>query len=1066
MAHHLSPIPPHLEFPMISEKASVSCVSIRFRFNVLSAPTPNGHRVQLADLSEIEAGETQNADAFYFVRKFHQLLTAEDTPNCYSCILYGSLVEILDFLWQFLDIYLSILPLSGKIEDACNAIFSMKELISVETEISESFYENEISFDPGEEGVHLSAYIRMDAYDVAFPQKEKGKKSSKLPSLLSNPLCLTIKLEKEVHTLQTLESLGEALHSSVSMQLILRCGAVRQSYPVDTEHCYRFHLVLAETWEEVIRYFRCVPLDALIGLPSSKSSTQLSSAYTLSFDCKPLFLKLSQQCLSSPSSLNILSPPYVALALTALSHQKKAFRLNFEVVIHRIGDSLLTKKKFKETRVRTLNPPPSSSEPLSSIASPVEELPISTLQKISQGCSAHSPSSLHKKETFLQESEEFLHTWRLSIDCLGIQLFTFFQNGFCAYTFNYSSSAIQKMLLAQPLPLQIWSRDAYKSDQFLGEAFLPLSSLLEQPLFTLSTDSNKLHTYRSLDGIFYVDNSKGEDSSTVGFVRVQLYLEDLGQSESPFASLPVISTLSRESAQKGDSWKGVRTETLPEPSFSPRRDTEVPLSTPLLDLEAWKSLEGAKFSNLLQTKTLEMQQKLEDEFLLKDKERQMEFENKRSQLQHLEIQLRKKAQELQKQATELQLQHTRLAQEKETLKCTAQRTSEEFSSVTRRLKQEHEQSLQLERERFRDLTERKALLQGELDEIRPRIRLLEKEITEAKKQLYDAPSYKLQSDLNIKTYEVEDLRNKLEVMTSSRDHFFSNCKDLLERLGEFRKNESGLNDAARWKTDFMTRLEGLYQNMQLLYSGLSPTLSTNPGSITASHRGNPSVLSTQRGKSASIPNSLVRSESNRATMKNGRNSGQTSSTALRKVPSTGRHVPSPPVLLKSNERKGHAVVSAESFNEQNYLSSMKNHGKENSSAVAGAGSQHQIKVNEISPAVLPNVHFSTQENDERTHYEQNTLLNESDCLGDELVAISQNVVLNNSLESNDPFDQTIVQPSDGFDTLQKSQSKYSNGSGTLLEKEIDRLLQVGLYSEEDKVIQDMRRKLNEHFDKC
>eukprot|EP00922_Rhytidocystis_sp_ex-Travisia-forbesii_P034627 GHVS01051449.1.p2 GENE.GHVS01051449.1~~GHVS01051449.1.p2 ORF type:complete len:225 (+),score=51.03 GHVS01051449.1:964-1638(+) len=137
-----------------------------------------------------------------------------------------------------------------------------------------------------------------------------------------------------------------------------------------------------------------------------------------------------------------------------------------------------------------------------------------------------------------------------------------------------------------------------------------------------------------------------------------------------------------------------------------------------------------------------------------------------------------------------------------------QRWKEDCTAAYRRLQAECEQTVKLDRQRYADLADRKTACDVELENMRKRASELEAENFELKKSLFESPMAAVQSDVRIKTFEVEDLKKKLSAVSASKDYYMGYCQQLLKRL-------KALGDRS-WQDEFRTKLNTFKENISHL----------------------------------------------------------------------------------------------------------------------------------------------------------------------------------------------------------------------------------------------------------
>nr|CEL65655.1 TPA: Centrosomal protein of 120 kDa [Neospora caninum Liverpool] len=390
--------------------------------------------------------------------------------------------------------------------------------------------------------------------------------------------------------------------------------------------------------------------------------------------------------------------------------------------------------------------------------------------------------------------------------------------GFCAYTLTASPARLFQSLRTTPLELEVFGlADARAASppvsrraslcalsrrsgssvppspraprgelkalraEKVGTAVVDLDLLAQKPL---RRHSQAPHDYQAYSAMLPVTAENGE---ILGHLHIQLYLEHL---RSASATPPSSASAPARAERRESSFSRVS----PEAAVAGSGEKNGLSFSVAYEMELWKRAEEAKFLAELKTRAVEEREKFLEEMRRVENAKNQEIRGKQEALQHLQLQLKQMAQQLQQKALELQSRENDLRSERERCLQLAARTSDEMTGATRRLREEKEHAVQLEKQRSHLLERQNAELQSEVTRIRARLDFLEEENCELRQHLTSGPTAQLQSDLKLKLYQVADLESRLTAMTASRDYFVESCATLLDKLHAVKEQTaSGLS---------------------------------------------------------------------------------------------------------------------------------------------------------------------------------------------------------------------------------------------------------------------------------
>uniref|UniRef100_A0A3Q4HCA8 Centrosomal protein 120 n=1 Tax=Neolamprologus brichardi TaxID=32507 RepID=A0A3Q4HCA8_NEOBR len=335
---------------------------------------------------------------------------------------------------------------------------------------------------------------------------------------------------------------------------------------------------------------------------------------------------------------------------------------------------------------------------------------------------------------------------------------------YCAFDFAALPQQLQETFSRVPLVVEVWHRDTTSRDQLIGRASIQLSQLLstEKSRFLGSTGEQ-----------CWRQTQPGEKVAELGYMAT---LEDLGLVK---ATEVIVSDSSQVREQP------FSLHTAPLGPTVPRETLEYRTA---LELEMWKEEQEDLFDDQLRKKELSHMQALAEEWRRRDREREA-LVKKKVEYNLLEEQLQKTLSDLEKrekQLAEAELETQRLQRE---LRAEHELTQRELQESSRRLRQECDHRVALEREKVRLMEEERARLLLQIADGESRYKQLEKEFQLFREQQNIRPEFRLQSEINLLTLEKVELERKLESATKSKLHYKQQWGRALKELARFKQRE-------------------------------------------------------------------------------------------------------------------------------------------------------------------------------------------------------------------------------------------------------------------------------------
>uniref|UniRef100_A0A3P8WVE2 Centrosomal protein 120 n=1 Tax=Cynoglossus semilaevis TaxID=244447 RepID=A0A3P8WVE2_CYNSE len=330
-----------------------------------------------------------------------------------------------------------------------------------------------------------------------------------------------------------------------------------------------------------------------------------------------------------------------------------------------------------------------------------------------------------------------------------------------------------------PLVVELWHRDSNSRDQLIGRASVQLSHLLSSEKKRVLTSSGE-QSWRQTHQDRIPDN--GGKVAEVTYVAT---LEDLGLIKAKEVIVTDSSQIeSVAPAQLPSHPLSPKAPALchPAPLLGPTAPRETMEYRAALELELWKEEQVDLFDDQLKKKELSHMQALAEEWKKRDREREAVVRKKvclsdcLTSLWGFFLRLCVQTQRLQK---DLRAEH--------------ELSLRELKESGRRLQQECDLRVALEREKVRLMEEERSRLLQQVRNGESRYKQLEKEFQVYREQQNIRPEFRLQSEVNLLTLEKVnhglELERKLESTSKSKLHYKQQWGRALKELARFKQRE-------------------------------------------------------------------------------------------------------------------------------------------------------------------------------------------------------------------------------------------------------------------------------------
>ncbi|KAL5004829.1 hypothetical protein ScPMuIL_018285 [Solemya velum] len=347
---------------------------------------------------------------------------------------------------------------------------------------------------------------------------------------------------------------------------------------------------------------------------------------------------------------------------------------------------------------------------------------------------------------------------------------------FCAFDFACTVQQLQDTFLRIPLLVEVWHKDKQLSkDVLLGSGHLPLGQIVTAEKNRV-VNSSGTYGWRQdyQDGVNVVPPDG--KLHKVGEIAVVLSLEDWGS-----ISTQVLA------GQESSNTQSIA-ESLPQ--VQPRAEArETDEYKAAIELEMWKEQQEEMFENQLKQKEMVYMRTMAEEWKKRDRDRELLMKKKLAEYTQLEEHLRKTLIELEKREKQLAANEQEVMRLRTDLQREHDRKLQEMKEASRRMKEDCDHLVDLEKIKVRELEELITRYKQELSEAEKKYHSGEKDFQIYKEQQNTKPEVRLQSEINLLTLEKVELERKLDAVTKSKVHYKQQWGRALKELARLKQKE-------------------------------------------------------------------------------------------------------------------------------------------------------------------------------------------------------------------------------------------------------------------------------------
>ncbi|GFO36195.1 centrosomal protein of 120 kda [Plakobranchus ocellatus] len=363
---------------------------------------------------------------------------------------------------------------------------------------------------------------------------------------------------------------------------------------------------------------------------------------------------------------------------------------------------------------------------------------------------------------------------------------------FCAFDFACTVQQLQDTFVRVPLVVEVWHRDRHLSqDVLIGTAKLPLSSVISTDRTRMMSSTGVTGWRQETSDRVPVLSATGNQSKCAD-ISLVLSLEDWGpitsSSNQPALSQqhqPPTSTVSGAAGQHQPAARP-RAGNDGAGASSPRGSSEYQVA---VELELWKEEKEKEFEKQLKLKESTYMKALAEEWKKRDTEREVLTQKKLTEYKQMEDQLRKTLNDLEKREKKLLVNEQEVMKLRTDLQREHDRKLEEMKEASRRMKQDCDHQVELQRMKSKELEDITERYKREVAEGLKKYRALENEFSTYKEQQMKTPEVRLQSELNLLNMEKIELERKLEAATKSKLHYKQQWGRALREVATLKQRE-------------------------------------------------------------------------------------------------------------------------------------------------------------------------------------------------------------------------------------------------------------------------------------
>lgn len=350
---------------------------------------------------------------------------------------------------------------------------------------------------------------------------------------------------------------------------------------------------------------------------------------------------------------------------------------------------------------------------------------------------------------------------------------------FCTFDFATTAQQLQDTFFRIPLLIEVWDKDVNKSEsQLIGAVQLQLSNAIRVEKIAAVHPSG-MSGWRQIwsNDLPIISAAQNEK---IGELNAVISLEDWGSINTQ-----QVAVVEGDIASQASTLPPTVHHNLANPE-EPRETLEYKAA---MELEMWKEQQEAIFKSQMKQKEIQHMKTLAEEWKKRDKEREVVAKRKEQEYQQLSDKLQKRITDLEKREKQLSANEHEVLRLKKDLEREHERKMTEMREASRRMKEDFEHQVQMEKAKAKEQDEYILRLKTQIAEEETKRKEAEHEFAKYKEQQNSKPEVRLQSEINLLTLEKVELERKLDAVTKSKIHYKQQWGKALRELANMKQKE-------------------------------------------------------------------------------------------------------------------------------------------------------------------------------------------------------------------------------------------------------------------------------------
>lgn len=342
-------------------------------------------------------------------------------------------------------------------------------------------------------------------------------------------------------------------------------------------------------------------------------------------------------------------------------------------------------------------------------------------------------------------------------------------HGYCAFNFATLHHQLESTFKEFPLIIEVIHRDkdGNQKDKFIGSIKLHLGTVLGESATTFARENGVI-------GMRQITTCSvpvlSEDQRQIGELLAVMSLDDLGPT-----NIPVVFT---ETNQQTSSQQ-CQFEPTSINKFAMEQHTKI--------FEEWKNEQELLLKEKLKQKEKEHMETLIFEWKKRDMERELLMQRKLREYQQMEERLKQALSDIEVRERHLTLNENKILSSKADLKHQKEIMEREANEIIKRIKEENEFMVEIERSKIEELNQKCKKYQEQISDLEKKLKERDILIQSMKEEREGSRESYLQADVKVLTNEKMDLVKKLEKAVSSKQRYKDQWGQALRKIAQLEQ---------------------------------------------------------------------------------------------------------------------------------------------------------------------------------------------------------------------------------------------------------------------------------------